>query len=148
MIIFDLDGTLRIPASGEEFISNPKDQIIINYHLLRKHKEDLCVGYTNQGGVISGFKTFKECVEEQVYFMKLAPQIERVYFCPDWGDSLVEVWQDGFNVSHIGIGFRKPQPNGIRLIQQIWGRNAALFYGNEESDRLAAEAVGVEFVQC
>jgi D-glycero-D-manno-heptose 1,7-bisphosphate phosphatase len=96
LLIVDCDGTLREPKNDSKHINSPEDQKIIlgadkavsYYH----NQGYIIIAITNQGGVEKGYKTLKETVEEQVYTLKLFPEISHLYFCPDIrGNQLVKV---------------------------------------------------------
>ena len=140
LLLLDLDGTVREPVSGAKFINEPKDQFIF---LGARNAIDRysatgwnVIGITNQGGVMHGHKSLKDCIAEQRYTMRLIPQLKRVYFCPDAGDTCYRVvrplWLPtiatvlrfdggmGDDPSHQLGGYRKPQPGMLRLaIQQL-----------------------------
>ncbi|MBD1932548.1 MULTISPECIES: hypothetical protein [Cyanophyceae] len=39
---------------------------------------------TNQAGVASGKKSLQSCIKEQQYTLELLPEIEEIYFSPDF----------------------------------------------------------------
>lgn len=88
ILLVDLDGTIRETLSGDLFSRHPYDQTIIpgaNEALLHYlNLGYICIGISNQGGVESGYKTLTEAIEEQLYCLKLFPQIRSIYFCPDF----------------------------------------------------------------
>ncbi len=96
LLIVDCDGTLREPQSDAKHIHSPKDQQIIpgaDKALSYYHNQGyIIIGITNQGGVEKGYKTLKNTIEEQVYTLRLFPEILYIYFCPDMrGNQLVKV---------------------------------------------------------
>ncbi len=88
ILLVDCDGTIRQPKSGAKFIDKPTDQepipgaveAIDHYH----SEGWLIIGVTNQAGVAAKHKSLKDCVQEQQYTLRLFPQLEAIYFCPDY----------------------------------------------------------------
>lgn len=123
LLLIDLDGTVRVPASGSRFIDHPHNQRIIlgsAVTLAQYHEQGwLIVGITNQGGVAAGHKQLEDAIVEQRYTLKLIPQMEGVYFCPDFEGNhcwlVGRVHDDGKPVhlapwaSEFVGSFRKPQ---------------------------------------
>jgi len=66
LLLVDLDGTIREPLSGGQFIQHPQDQRIIkgaDKAIAHYHKEGwVIVGITNQGGVAAGFKQLSDAI--------------------------------------------------------------------------------------
>lgn len=88
IFFFDLDGTLRKTKSGAKFINKPDDQQpiegasqAVTYYA---SKGFTCIGITNQAGVAAGHKSIKEAVEEQIITLALFPELDSIYFCPDF----------------------------------------------------------------
>ncbi|MBD2076365.1 hypothetical protein H6F86_21260 [Phormidium sp. FACHB-592] len=144
LLLLDLDGTVRRCKSNHDtFINEPKDQELIPgvVDALNKYVAEgwAIFGITNQGGVMHKHKTLKACIDEQRYTLKLAPQIDRIYFCPDSGDTCYRVsrplWAPKlFTVNRIDGGagddpryflggFRKPQPGMLRLAMNEFTNN-------------------------
>lgn len=184
ILILDMDGTVRIKKGGTPgdikagFIASPEDQEIIpgaaqaieSYH----QQGWLIVGASNQGGVAAGKKTLESCFKEQQYTLKLVPQIDRIYFCPDYeGKQLGIVDRNGWNLEthfnpdlssfqlknendHINpqvldainksySSFRKPEPGMIEYIKTSHECDRLLFVGDRTEDEQAAAKAGIDF---
>lgn len=88
LFFFDLDGTLRQTKSGATFINKPDEQQRISgaYQAVKYYasKGFTCVGITNQAGVAAGHKSIQEAIEEQQITLYLFPELDSIYFCPDF----------------------------------------------------------------
>ncbi len=95
------------------------------------------VGISNQGGCSAinpatpqPYKSLESCIEEQLYTLELFPEIERIYFCPDFNGDIV--WQVERKLSSSFLrtndfdSFRKP---GAGMLQK-----AMLDYGYTTQD--------------
>lgn len=169
--ILDKDGTLVRPKSGAEFVQNPEDQELlpgVAEAVARLVAEgwDLAIA-TNQGGVAAGYKTLEDAIEEVKFCMNLLPQCTTAYFCPDFeGEVCWLVWtrlegddeevcqRDSikliYSKSRKGNYYRKPNPGMIDEILDCYEDCGqpfeAVLIGDMESDREAAEAAGIRFV--
>lgn len=85
VLFLDLDGTVRRPKSGSLFIKDPLDQELIPgaKEAIATH-QCLIVGITNQGEVEAGYKSLEDCIKEQRRTLKIIPEMESIYFCPDF----------------------------------------------------------------
>lgn len=153
VLILDMDGTCREPASGGQFIQHLMDQRVISgadTALARYHAEGwLIFGATNQGGVAAGKKTLYDCNKEQVYTLELLPQIHEIYFCPDFeGKQLGYVSRNHCSWSSPGgfPSFRKPGTGMIKYILALHRADQCLFVGDREEDQLAAAGAGIPFM--
>lgn len=152
--LFDIDGTLTETSSGAQFGRHPQDFILRELGkrgLALLPSDALVVGCTNQLGVTLGHKTLGECIEEQQYKLSLIERMESIFFCPDYGDSCSVVYRDG-GVGHLRQesldSFRKPGPGMlIRAMQKYNAKpDETLFFGDLPSDREAAQAAGVRYI--
>jgi len=93
ILFLDLDGTVRETKSGATFINKPDDQKLIEgvQETISNYDGWRIIGITNQGGVATGFKSLKSCLLEQAQTLQLLPRMERIYFCPDNGETCYEV---------------------------------------------------------
>jgi len=71
LAILDKDGTIVQPKSGNKFVQNPTDQILID-GVVDGCKRLIDAGYvlaiaSNQGGVSAGFKTLDQASSEMSY---------------------------------------------------------------------------------
>ncbi|MBE9039344.1 HAD-IIIA family hydrolase [Oscillatoriales cyanobacterium LEGE 11467] len=154
LLFLDCDGTIRQPASGKKFIDNPQDQCAIpgadkaiaNYH----QQGYLCIGVTNQGGVASGYKSLEDTIAEQSHTLKLFPELEIIYFCPDYeGQICWKVTRDGERKIFDADGnFRKPGTGMLLLAASEFEGILAesTMAGDRPEDEAAAMAAGVTFL--
>ena len=88
LILWDKDGTLTKPASGDKFPQGAIDQEFYDLRLIPivgtlLGKDDKHMGIiTNQGGVGDGYKTEEEAIDETLYAMSLTG-IRWAALCPD-----------------------------------------------------------------
>lgn len=172
LIVFDKDGTLIEPLSGEKFIQSPTDQKILpgaaeavaNFHQ-RGYK--ICIA-SNQGGVEAGYKLIDFAIVECRYALELFPQVDFVLFAPNYkGDVCFQVFRDRtIEIQYPSVSvpvyggceirksvrdfgsFRKPGAGMINLA--IWHYNTlpsqTWMVGDRPEDEQAAEAAGVQFM--
>ena len=95
LAIFDKDGTLTIPASGEQFVQDPHDQkpipgmlSVLDY--FDKNNYTIAVA-SNQLGIKYNYKTEDETIEEFLFLATIYPQIDYMIFCPDEGESAISI---------------------------------------------------------
>lgn len=95
VIFFDVDGTLTGTKSGATFKQDSQDiQLLEGVAEGIKYYQSqgwIMIGISNQGGCSAinkatgkPFKTIDEVVEEMQNTFVLVPQLERIYFCPDF----------------------------------------------------------------
>lgn len=163
LAIFDKDGTLTTPRSGEKFVQHPEDQVLLPgvAEKLRQLVED---GWTmaiasNQGGVEAGHKTINEAIAEMRYCLELLPMIDCAIFAPYFeGNVAWLVRQDPKALPDelwLYCKARKPsQGMPCYLIDQYrpdlasilrWHEENALFVGDRPEDQQAAVNAGVRF---
>ena len=165
LLILDKDNTLVTPKSGEKFVQNPEDQVLIPgvEEALSTYKK---MGWTaaiasNQGGVASGYKTLAEAIDEMLYAMELTG-IEYAMFAPSYekGDRGEAVFVDRSNsglfwktVTSSHLRFRKPAGGMIQhlcshlestLDWEIAG--LTLYVGDRPEDERAALVTGTPFM--
>lgn len=153
ILILDMDGTCREPASGQQFISCPTDQKIIlgaGIAITRYHAEGWIIfGATNQGGVAAGKKSLEDCIKEQIKTLNLLPNLHKIYFCPDFeGKQLGCVYPSDWNIfAPVGYSsFRKPGPGMIEYILATHTVDQCLFVGDRIEDKLAASGAKIPFM--
>ncbi|NES91552.1 hypothetical protein [Okeania sp. SIO2B9] len=175
LLILDLDNTIRQTISGNEFINDdPEDQELIKgtAQKIKEYKDAgyRIVGITNQKGVSLGYKTLDNCIKEQRFTLGLCPELERILFCPDDGDSLVIISREAtFMInsktflnsnmideyksldSSIIKGFDSFRKPGIGAIQFLSldrdiCRDRSLFVGDMETDLQCAEKAKIKFL--
>jgi D-glycero-D-manno-heptose 1,7-bisphosphate phosphatase len=163
LAILDKDGTLTLPKSGNTFVQNPTDQILM-VGVVEGCQRLIAAGYvlaiaSNQGGVEAGFKTLAEAASEMRYCLHLLKgfdiNIKVTMFCPDFeGNRCVAVWIDREEAeiaddadpifSNLIGTFRKPGAGMLKAmdinLEERW------MIGDREEDRLAAEAAGFGFL--
>jgi len=158
LLMLDLDGTIRQPASGEKFISCPTDQKIIDGAdkaiASYSPEEWTIIGITNQGGVAAGHKSLADCFDEQRYTLGLFPQLKAIYFCPDydgWECWVVDRYQlptESREFGYEGRNFRKPGAGMLKFAMWQYGipERQAFYVGDRPEDEEAAMRAGVNFM--
>lgn len=165
LVILDKDGTLVKPRSNNEFVQNPEDQELLPgvpkaIAALVSNNCELVVA-SNQGGVISGYKTLENTILEMQYLMRLIPEITYCMFCPDNGDTLYKVQPNSSERTPLSKAwgndrsFRKPEPGMLfHAIFSMGGRvdlsdptavEHFLMVGDRPEDQGAAYAAGISF---
>ena len=161
ILFLDCDGTIRQPKNGAKFISSPTDQQIIpgadvgiNYHHQLGH---IIIGITNQGGVEAGHKSLEDAIAEQRYTLELFPQIESIFFCPNYkGDIAWRVQKTGEKQysNPFSPSYRKPEPGMVYLVVAEAIRehrmpitlSSCQMVGNSPEDEACAAAAGISFI--
>lgn len=162
LLLLDLDGTVRRCLSNpSDFINSPLDQQIIPEAaaaLARWAAPDLkIIGCSNQAGVAAGYKTLGDAIDEQVETMRLAPQIEAIFFCPDSDGARCFCVQPDGSVQTVATSafrdlgirsFRKPARGMLTLAMFRYGasKQTTGMVGDRDEDRLAAIDAGVHFM--
>lgn len=158
LLLVDLDGTIREPISGGDFMQHPQDQRACSGSMqaLSAFAEQ---GYkiaaiSNQAGIAANHKTLGQCFEECLHTLVLFPMVERIYFCPDFqGQHLWEV--DRYKKAHLSEfpqysdlkgTFRKPQSGMILAAQRLFEPELTLYVGDREEDAAAAKNIDVSFM--
>lgn len=167
LIFLDKDGTLVEPASGSQFIKNPTDQKLLP-SVAGRIAELKAMGATlviasNQGGVAAGHKSLEAAISEMQFCLKLLPDVEYAFFCPDFeGTQCFYVHQSNVDASPKLVGweahkavasmdligtFRKPQPGMLQAAQRLYPMLAAeAMIGDSADDRNAAAAADIAFI--
>lgn len=155
LLIVDMDGTVRKPRSDRKFIERPGDQKVIQgaeeaiaYFASVGWK---IIGVTNQAGVEAGKKSLTSCVKEQQQTMILLPEIEEVYFCPDFAGKKCycvtpEETRD-YSKHELSGTFRKPNPGMLLLVMGIYNAGKIMFVGDRPEDKQAANSAKIKFQQ-
>ncbi len=158
ILLVDCDGTIRKPKSKAKVVNIPTDQEAIpgaveaiNHYF---QTDWLIVGITNQAGVAAGHKSLENCIKEQQYTLELFPQIEAIYFCPDYEGQLCYcVTRNSCEQRHSwqpGINFRKPGDGMIfrACIDFNGGEHPdeAWMIGDRPEDEAAACSAGINFM--
>ena len=155
LALFDIDGTLTETKSGNDFGVDPYDykarvDSMSYLESLKVQGYKHFFGISNQGGVHSGFKSFQDCVLEQIYKLSIFGfYLEGIYFCPDAGNTCYFVNGEGALIKNVGVGFRKPDPNMLKLAiiehsNKVY-INECLFHGDLDTDKLAAESLNMPY---
>ena len=123
ILFCDVDGTLTGTVSDAKFKSHLRDVLVlpgVKNALAHYNQEGyLIIGISNEGGVGAGHKKLEAAFEEKQYTCSLLPQLEAIYFCPDFAgqvlcradrDTEIEVKVESGKYS----SFRKP---GARMIE-------------------------------
>ena len=158
IIIFDKDGTLVEPLSGEKFVQHPDDQKILAgadkaVQNLHQRGYQLAIA-SNQAGVEAGYKTVEDAIAECRYALELFPQVELALFCPSykgftccmvWRDKVVEIRPE----DEVQESFRKPGPGMLILLHRYFGRpplSDCWMIGDRLENEQAAKAFGCNFM--
>lgn len=155
LLIVDMDGTVRQPRSDRKFIERPGDQKVISgaegaiaYFASEGWK---IIAVTNQAGVEAGKKSLTSCVKEQQQTMILLPEIEEVYFCPDFaGKKCYCVTPNevkDYSDRDLSGTFRKPKPGMLLLVMEIHNAGKIMFVGDRPEDKQAAQSAKIKFQQ-
>lgn len=155
IFFFDLDGTLRRPKIGA-FINEPKNQEPIpgaekalKYY---SNRGFICIGITNQGGVAAGYKSIEQTIEEQQITLSLFPELEQIYFCPDFKGN--ECWvvekNNTYQNSHFRLKGTFRKPGSGMLIKALKTFNAeaknAWIIGDRPEDFECAKSIRIKFI--
>jgi D-glycero-D-manno-heptose 1,7-bisphosphate phosphatase len=137
LAVLDKDATLVLPKSGNKFVQNPTDQILM-VGAIQGCQRLIDAGYvlaiaSNQGGVASRHKTLEEAISEMGYCLSLLAasyiEIDRAMFCPDFegeechsvflNDAFAEkngdAWENGDMLNSTHAKFRIPSP-GMHVV--------------------------------
>lgn len=152
ILFLDLDGTVRRTKTGATFINDPYDQELIPgvKEAIARHQDWVVVGISNQGGVGSGFKTFKNCLEEQTRTMELLPQIQNINFCTGMnGTGGFRCYPNGgVVILPSSKNYRKPSPDMILQFLEDFAEknNTYLMVGDRPEDQECAKNAGIDFM--
>lgn len=173
LLILDKDGTLVRPASGNQFVQKPEDQVLLPgvQEAVAHYRSQgfTCVIASNQGGVAQGHKSLNDTILEMEYCLKLLPQIHAAYFCAYEGN-FCHVVRLGHLTAELGIDdflsqrpqlekfrgmnhqilagsgfFRKPGPGMLCFAMNFFKVDYALMVGDRDDDEMAASNAGIEF---
>ena len=165
LLILDKDNTLVTPKSGEKFVQNPEDQVLIPgvKEALSGYKQmgwSLAIA-SNQGGVASSHKTLNSALDEMIYAMEMTG-IEYAMFAHSYerrgyGEAVFVDRTDGGLfwkvVKNVHSRFRKPAGGMIDyLCTRMTGINqwndgrSVLYVGDRPEDEGAASAVKAQFL--
>ncbi len=157
ILFCDVDGTLTATVSDAKFKSNPRDVFVlpgVENVLAHYAKEGyLMVGISNEGGVGAGYKKLEAAFEEKQYTCLLLPQLEAIYFCPDFAgqvlcraelDTAIEVKVESSKYS----SFRKPGFGMIQYCLYLYAGDAdqGWMVGDRLEDEKVAETAGINFI--
>lgn len=154
LLLIDLDGTLRESLNGEQYFQYPQDQQIITgagIALNTYSDEWLIVGITNQGGVAAGHKTIDQCIQEQQYTLELFPQLQEIYFCPDFkGKKCFRVTRHqvhNHSKTKWSGEYRKPRAGMLQLalVRHKQTPQESLYIGDRPEDQTAAQQAHIPF---
>ncbi|MEG4201735.1 HAD-IIIA family hydrolase [Microcoleus sp. Pol12A5] len=157
ILFCDVDGTLTGTVSGATFKSNPRDVLVlpgVENALAHYAKEGyLIIGISNEGGVGAGHKKLEAAFEEKQYTCLLLPQLDAIYFCPDFaGQILCRADRDTATEVQVESGkyssFRKPGAGMIEYCLFLYGSDVGKCWmvGDRPEDEKAAEAMGINFI--
>lgn len=168
ILFLDLDGTIREPKSGKwiQPWDNQKPMDGASYALAHfKNRNYRTFGITNQGGVGAGHKSLGDCVKEQKLTLELFPELEAIFFCPDFdghdaywltshsldfrkrnSDSEFKKELEALSIWNFD-SFRKPGTGMLHLAAEIYNLdlNEAWMVGDRAEDEQCAEGAGINF---
>ncbi len=157
IFVFDKDGTLVRPNSGEIFPQHPTDQEPLPG--MREAIAEISgagcpiVIASNQGG-IGRYKSREFAISEFFYLFELFPQISKFYFAPGEGKYAISgelgvygcEYSESINFPWIA-SYRKPAPGLLSAI--AFERHAhpaeIIFCGDRETDWACAQNFGCGF---
>lgn len=156
LAFLDKDGTLTTPKSGHTFVQSPDDQVLLP-NVEQRINELVEAGYTlvvvsNQAGVEKGFKSLTDAIEEMRYLMRLLPQIQVCYFCPDMeGRECWKVTEVGIlNKASYRFYYRKPE---VGMVKQAvidfdynFSADDCLLIGDRPEDQECASNAAIRFI--
>ena len=168
ILFLDLDGTIREPKTGKWIQpwdnQKPMDgaKKAVEVYSDRGYR---ILGITNQGGVGAGHKSFDDCVKEQKLTLELFPEIEAIFFCPDFDgfiayclkshsiDSYKRSPDEEFKGEPEALeirgfdSFRKPGTGMLQLASEIYNfdLNQASMVGDRPEDEQCAASAGINF---
>lgn len=157
VLLLDLDGTIRETISGKKFINDPNDQKAMPGAIEGIHsfanRGWLILGLTNQGGVMAGYKSLDDCIQEQKITLGIFPHMEKILFCPDNGKKLGIVRRDvdvkflNQEEAEIQSGFRKPSPGMIEYLLKEYSLDLkeTWMVGDRPEDEEAASKAKINF---
>lgn len=156
ILFVDCDGTIREPITGQwiqpydnQQIMQGADQAIAHYHA----QSFTIIGISNQAGVAARHKTLADCIAEQAYTLTLLPQIEGIYFCPDYDGEecyYVSLTKD-FGIGSPSLRGKFRKPNIGMLVYALWQfpgvkTSDCWMVGDRPEDEQAAAAAGINFL--
>lgn len=162
LAIFDKDGTLIKPRSGQTFVQSPDDQELLpgvkeQIEAMAKDGWEFAIA-SNQGGVAAGHKTLESAIAEMRFCMELLP-IYEAWFCPDFDGRECYMLAGGeVNPSHQSLPeqsglFRKPNPGMLKAAISFWmpwsdplTSDQIIMVGDRPEDEQAAASAGVGFI--
>lgn len=156
LLIFDKDGTLTIPKSGENFCKHPKDQIEVpgtSEYLRRLAKNNSIFIASNQGG-IGKYKSQEFALEEFSYVLELFPEVEKFFYAPGRGDYTIAGYLDeNKNLKYDSISYpwisnyRKPETGMLEAIafEKDASTKDIIYCGDRETDYNCAKNFGCKF---
>lgn len=143
LAMFDRDGTINVDTGHTHWIEDCS-LIESTVDIMRRYSQDPAwrvAVVTNQAGVAKGLYTVGDMrlLHRQMAAMlrERGVDVDAWYFCPHHPDYTGE------------CDCRKPAPGMLLRAMRDFraGASECVMYGDKESDRLAAEAAGVEFFQ-
>lgn len=157
LLIVDKDWTLVKPSvDGQSFVRYPQDQIHLPgvFEALQKYKSGgwAITIASNQGGIKAGYKSLEDAIDEMKYCLEIFSTeewiIDRGVFCPDDGESIIDVQRHErvrYSFQKVLRGpsdksFRKPASGMLEYLMKQHGSvvEDTLLVGDMQSDEEAA----------
>lgn len=165
ILFCDIDETLTESITGHVFKQHPLDIKLMRgvaeaiTHFSKQYK---IVGISNQGGCSAinrntgkPHKTIENAVAEMQYTLQLLPQLDSIYFCPDFhGNLIYRVFPQDYIASerHLYLdpfyqSFRKPGAGMLQKAAHDLGLTLkdACMVGDRLEDEQAAANAGINF---
>jgi histidinol-phosphate phosphatase family protein len=144
LLLLDRDGTLN-RSLGHRPPNRPEEVELLPGVAARLHRYAArgwrIVIVTNQGGVAFGYQTEAQAqATHQAVLDALPVEVDGSYLCPHHPEGTIPEYA-------MTCPNRKPAPGAIRDALDRFGAQPqdCLFVGDQDSDRMAAEAAGVPF---
>jgi D-glycero-D-manno-heptose 1,7-bisphosphate phosphatase len=162
ILFVDCDGTIREPINGKwiqpyEQIMAGADKAIAHYHELGY----TIIGVSNQAGVAARHKSLEDCIAEQAYTLELLPDVQSIYFCPDFEGkdcwSILRKYPENPRPIHETWGgkwigqYRKPNPGMLQAAAMNYGLHITeledcWMVGDRPEDEQCAQNAGINFM--
>jgi D-glycero-D-manno-heptose 1,7-bisphosphate phosphatase len=133
VLFLDIDASVTETHSGDTFKRNANDVKLIDgvRESIKRYSDEgwAIIGVSNQGGCSAinkttgrPFKAISDVVAEMQRTMELVPEIDIIYFCPDFRGNRIVCVSDRFSAGYflddggslMYPSFRKPKPGMIK----------------------------------
>lgn len=156
ILCLDIDGTVRRSKSGKIFIEGPDDielipgikELIWKYH----GNSWTIIGFSNQGGVAHGFKTFEQVADEMIKTMELTSNSEdedpffRMHMCTLDSRGSVAPHNSRSLCRKPDIGMLAQSEYWLSCEDMFPDWDNSLFVGDRPEDEECARRAGIPFM--